>query len=159
LYAEAGHGDHNIVLPLQRSIYVGKDAEDAYHTPRDNVMWYQHRNASRMASSDQVAASYEYYQRAQSNLLRTQYDDMITSGAFVTGTADSVVSQIKLLERELDLNYLICWMNIGGLPQAEVLASMERFARDVMPAFGPTVLEGSEVKRSSKGTASATLHT
>jgi hypothetical protein len=29
----------------------------------------------------------------------------------------------------------MCWMNFGGLPEDRVRASMELFAREVMPRF------------------------
>jgi hypothetical protein len=33
------------------------------------------------------------------------------------------------------VNYILCWMNFGGMPQDRVLASMRRFAYHVIPRF------------------------
>ena len=33
------------------------------------------------------------------------------------------------------MNYVLCWMNFGGMPQERVIASMTRFAHQVLPRF------------------------
>jgi hypothetical protein len=37
--------------------------------------------------------------------------------------------------RDLGVGEVLCWMNFGGLPQAQVRRSMELFAREVLPHF------------------------
>jgi alkanesulfonate monooxygenase SsuD/methylene tetrahydromethanopterin reductase-like flavin-dependent oxidoreductase (luciferase family) len=51
------------------------------------------------------------------------------------GNPDTVAKRIEWMRNELGVNYIMCWMNMGGLPQAKVLRSMELFAEEVMPRF------------------------
>lgn len=37
--------------------------------------------------------------------------------------------------RRIGVGQVLCWMNFGGLPHAEVCRSMELCAREVMPRF------------------------
>jgi len=51
------------------------------------------------------------------------------------GNPDTVAKRIEWMRNELGVNYIMCWMNMGGLPQAKVLRSMQLFAEEVMPRF------------------------
>jgi hypothetical protein len=98
-------------------------------------MWYQRLNAKRMASDGDGDASYAFYKKAQDNLLNVDYDEMFNGGGLLFDTPEKLVRRIGLLEAELGLNYLMCWMNCGGTDQKLVLDSMELFANEVMPHF------------------------
>jgi alkanesulfonate monooxygenase SsuD/methylene tetrahydromethanopterin reductase-like flavin-dependent oxidoreductase (luciferase family) len=51
------------------------------------------------------------------------------------GNPDTVAKRIEWMRDELGVNYIMCWMNMGGLAPAKVLRSMELFATEVMPRF------------------------
>ena len=51
------------------------------------------------------------------------------------GSPDTVARKIEWMRDELGMNYLMCWMNMGGLDQERVLRSMRLFAEEVMPRF------------------------
>ena len=53
----------------------------------------------------------------------------------VIGTPDTVIRQIKRVQDVVGITHFNCSFWFGDLEQARVLRSMERFARDVMPAF------------------------
>jgi len=53
----------------------------------------------------------------------------------VIGTPDTCIRQIRRLQEIMGLDLFNCAFSFGDVPQATVLASMRRFARDVMPAF------------------------
>ncbi len=53
-------------------------------------------------------------------------------GAFVSGTPDSVVKQLKPF-RDAGANYFIGGFNIGALPTDKIRRSMELYAKEVMP--------------------------
>ena len=52
----------------------------------------------------------------------------------VIGTADTVTRQIKRLKELVGITHFNCSFWFGDLDQKRVLRSMERFAKDVMPA-------------------------
>ena len=88
-----------------------------------------------MSSAESDDSSYAFYRKAQDNLLKIEYDEMFNSGGLLFDTPEKLVRRIESLEAELGLNYLMCWMNSGGMDQKQVLDSMELFAREVMPHF------------------------
>jgi len=51
------------------------------------------------------------------------------------GNPDSVARKIEWMREELGVNYVMCWMNMGGLEHERVLKSMELFSQEVMPRF------------------------
>jgi hypothetical protein len=51
------------------------------------------------------------------------------------GTPDECAERISQLSHQYGLNYFIFEVNYGALPHGEVLRSLERFAREVMPRF------------------------
>jgi len=53
----------------------------------------------------------------------------------VIGTPDTVIRQIKRVQDVVGITHFNCSFWFGDLEHARVLRSMERFARDVMPAF------------------------
>ena len=53
----------------------------------------------------------------------------------VIGTPDTCIRQIKRLQELVGITHFNCSFWFGDLDQKRVLRSMERFAREVMPAF------------------------
>jgi probable F420-dependent oxidoreductase len=54
---------------------------------------------------------------------------------FILGTPADCLAQIERFRRQLGLTHLICRLSFAGVPRQAALASMERFAREVMPAL------------------------
>jgi hypothetical protein len=54
----------------------------------------------------------------------------------IFGTPQECLEKIHNFHQEFGMGQLICWFNPGGLiPHRQVLATMERFATEVMPAL------------------------
>lgn len=53
----------------------------------------------------------------------------------VFGTPDTVIRQIRRLQKLVGINHFNCSFWFGDLDQKRVMKSMERFAAEVMPAF------------------------
>ena len=51
----------------------------------------------------------------------------------VIGDAPFAVDKLKALCARTGATQLLCWFNIGAMPNADVKDAMERFAADVMP--------------------------
>ena len=51
------------------------------------------------------------------------------------GTPDTVLRQVRQMEQDTGLNYLLCRFAFGDLSFEESLRSTELFAREVMPAM------------------------
>jgi hypothetical protein len=53
----------------------------------------------------------------------------------VIGTADECIHQLRRIQNGLGCDYFSASFWFGSMPHDMVMESMERFARDVMPAF------------------------
>jgi alkanesulfonate monooxygenase SsuD/methylene tetrahydromethanopterin reductase-like flavin-dependent oxidoreductase (luciferase family) len=56
-------------------------------------------------------------------------------GFSVIGTPDTCIRQIRRLQEVMHIDHFNCSFSFGDLPQDQILTSMRRFARDVIPAF------------------------
>ena len=51
------------------------------------------------------------------------------------GDVGQCVDRVALLEEQFGVSHFWVYMDLGGLPQRELRASMERFATKVIPQF------------------------
>ena len=109
--AEQGKAGIPFDLPCIRHVFVGETDEAAQREGREAV---------------------EYYMKSTA-LFRPigahERDEMIF------GSPDTCAARIEDLGRRSGVNYILCWMNFGGMPQDHVLRSMRRFAHHVIPRF------------------------
>lgn len=54
---------------------------------------------------------------------------------FIIGSPDHCTREIQRYQREVGMDYLICWTSLPGVDADKTLASMRLFAREVMPHF------------------------
>lgn len=109
--AEQGKPDQPFDLPCIRHVFVGET--DA-------------------AAQRDGEAAVEYYMKSTA-LFRPigahEREEMIF------GSPDTCAARIERLSRTAGVNYVLCWMNFGGMPQDMVLRSMKLFAHQVMARF------------------------
>jgi len=70
-------------------------------------------------------------ERGSEVLGRGTYDVMVDEGRAVFGEPDTCQQQIRRLADSLGLTHVACVFHFGGMPQADVLASMRLFASEV----------------------------
>lgn len=63
------------------------------------------------------------------------YDYFVDSNNAIVGSPEKVIKDIERFREETGLHNMVCWFNIGGQPQQQVLNSMRLFAEEVMPHF------------------------
>jgi alkanesulfonate monooxygenase SsuD/methylene tetrahydromethanopterin reductase-like flavin-dependent oxidoreductase (luciferase family) len=54
---------------------------------------------------------------------------------FIIGDPDQCTREIEKYQRELGMDYLICWMHYPGADHAKSVRAMRLFAKEVMPHF------------------------
>ena len=79
-------------------------------------------------------AALDRYVRSRLYARRRSYDELEAAGLILFGDPDQVVDRIRGLEA-LGVTHLLVLANFGALPAALVRASLERFAKSVMPEF------------------------
>lgn len=63
------------------------------------------------------------------------FDQLLEAGQAIAGSATTVTEQLAAQIESGGLNYLIGSFMFGNMPQPDVVASVRRFAADVMPAL------------------------
>jgi natural product biosynthesis luciferase-like monooxygenase protein len=133
--AHWGHPVDHVEIPMQRVTYVGENEQEALESPREGYMTYHRKNAQRMAAGHTGGDSYAFYEKAQHHLERAEYEEICASGSVLFDSPENVVQRIEHLRTTIGLNYLISWVNPGGLSNNLVIPSMERLAKEVIPHF------------------------
>ena len=136
-FEEAGHTRTGREVALLFPTYVGQSDAEAQAAPRESIMHYFDVLGRRMIAgdADMDATTRERNQEMQTRLQRLSFEEVRDSVA-VIGTPEHCVERITWLRDEFHLSEFICWFNPGGLiPHDTVLASMQRFATEIMPAF------------------------
>jgi hypothetical protein len=62
-------------------------------------------------------------------------EDAVAAGGFLTGSPDEIIDHLKKLEKAYPGLDRISVSSSVGVPEAVVLEQLERFSKEVMPAF------------------------
>ncbi|MBI3325472.1 MAG: hypothetical protein HYZ81_02050, partial [Nitrospinae bacterium] len=95
-------------------------------------MYYYHVLGQLLAG--QFPQSYQRYGESRSRLGTLRYDDIRGERA-IFGEPSHCIERIHQIREALDIQQLMGWMNIGGMPHDKVLRSMRLFAERVLPAL------------------------
>jgi alkanesulfonate monooxygenase SsuD/methylene tetrahydromethanopterin reductase-like flavin-dependent oxidoreductase (luciferase family) len=63
-------------------------------------------------------------------------EDAVNAGGFLTGSASEIIDQLKELEQKYPALDRVSVSLSVGVPKSEALEQLQRFAEEVMPAFG-----------------------
>jgi alkanesulfonate monooxygenase SsuD/methylene tetrahydromethanopterin reductase-like flavin-dependent oxidoreductase (luciferase family) len=136
--AEVGHQVTKEDLALMFFFYIGDSSEQVRREVEPSINNYFHSAAQMIRlgeRSQQQDESYKYLQDAQRRLEAMTYDTVERDLA-IYGSPQQCVSKATELFEEFHMGHLMCWFNPGGLvPHRQVLNSMERFAKEVMPVL------------------------
>jgi len=117
--------DHDVFVMYPA--YIGRsdadarrDAEDAWHRWREFALDEVRMDPNRAPMIDQVHR-------------RLAYQAMVDDSRAVFGGPDTCIEQLTRIRDVVGPTHIGLCFHFGGLSQAKVLASMERFSRYVMP--------------------------
>lgn len=119
-----------LLVGTQRPVYVARDEADAADAVR----------AARWNGRATVRLRYDAAQ-VHDGIVRAEAfageptDEQMRRDYVVIGTADECIRQLQKIRDGLGCDYFSASFWFGDLSHERVLASMARFARDVMPAF------------------------
>ena len=113
--------------------YCGETAAKAKEEPREAMMRY----VSAVVDSNQEAAysdQYTIYQGLKQAFKTIDYDGYLYPNKVIFGDPDQCVERVKQILATGVTNVSLL-ANFGGLDHAKVLASLDRFAKYVIPRF------------------------
>jgi len=123
----------DLQVGTQRPVYVAANAADA----RDALRAARWNGRATVRLRHDVAQVRDGVVNA-APLAGEPSDEEMLNDYVVIGTADECIAQLRRIQQGLGCDYFSGSFWFGDLGQTRVLASMERFARDVMPAFAAT---------------------
>jgi len=129
-----------LALGFQFHIAKNRDAgmrEAAKHY-EENMKMFGELRLVRALSDEQIAAMRDPKLAATAKLPRIE--DAVKAGGFLTGTADDIIEQLKAVEKRYPgIDRVICATPLGT-PLDIQLEDLDRFAKEVIPAFRSTTV-------------------
>jgi alkanesulfonate monooxygenase SsuD/methylene tetrahydromethanopterin reductase-like flavin-dependent oxidoreductase (luciferase family) len=134
LAAEAGHPDSRVMC----SYFFGL-ADDAAAERRfkERVLFYLQSITPAFPGDPATAPPHIAYFVDIVHRLQSMSASDLGGRSVVTGDAERCMAHLKQVERA-GIAEVILYFNVGLYPHVETMAMMERFAREVMPAFAET---------------------
>jgi alkanesulfonate monooxygenase SsuD/methylene tetrahydromethanopterin reductase-like flavin-dependent oxidoreductase (luciferase family) len=123
LLREAGHDPLEIVLPVNRFIYVAESNARAVEETRETILRFVHRDNSVIRDFLKLPPEKIDY-------------DLLFREVCIFGDADYCAQRIDDLARTVDLRQLILTFNYFTIDQPRCMRSMQRFVSDVLPRLG-----------------------
>ncbi len=117
------------LFALQRYVYVG-DSDAEVRNKVDAVRWHVRVATHLRQGTERVDTG----GRAVAEPITNEIDDetFFRDGGFL-GAPDTVIGRVKDWHAQVPFDHLNCSLWAGDMTHQEVLASMQRFAREVMP--------------------------
>ena len=116
---------------IAESREAGTKAAGKYY--EENMKMFGELRLVRALSDEQIAAMRDPKLAAVTKLPRIE--DAVAAGGFLTGTAADIIEQLKAVEKRYPgLERISCSLPLGT-PLAVALEQLDRFAKEVMPAF------------------------
>ena len=115
---------------VQRAVYVAESQADA-RAAAEEARWNMRVTLS-------LRNQYERVEQGRAIPVPAPKEpdtDDLLDRFLIIGTPDTVIRQIKRVEEMVGITHFNCSFWFGDMEHARVMRSMERFARDVLPAF------------------------
>ncbi|MGD9536243.1 MAG: LLM class flavin-dependent oxidoreductase [Alphaproteobacteria bacterium] len=118
--------------PIIRQVFVAETTEKAEElaSPAVNYL-YRELYGAASAAGDRVLRNDSGQVIADSGTVGFEN----FKARYIIGNPDLAIRKIKEYERELKPSEMVCWMHMPGISGKDALASVELFAKEVMPAF------------------------
>jgi alkanesulfonate monooxygenase SsuD/methylene tetrahydromethanopterin reductase-like flavin-dependent oxidoreductase (luciferase family) len=122
-------------MPFFRLTHVAEDEKQAREIPRASLTWVRDLNSLRrtLTGGSEIYMDLEHWRRTRTVQVPTYETELQTTAYF--GTPEQLVQRLRWLQEKHHVQYFGADMAFGKMQHADVLRSMELFAREVMPKF------------------------
>ncbi len=97
-------------------------------------MRYLHFVGGLVNPEEYTSYQYESWRQSVRALQQVKFEQMYPDQV-LCGDTSQCVDRVALLQEEFGVSNFWVYMDLGGLPQRDLLRSMERFATKVIPQF------------------------
>ncbi|MGE3535879.1 MAG: LLM class flavin-dependent oxidoreductase [Candidatus Tectimicrobiota bacterium] len=122
-------------MPFFRLTHVAEDPKRATEVPRESLTWVRDLNSLRrtLTGGSEIYMDLEHWRRSRT-VQPPSYDTELKTTAYF-GTPEQLIQRLRWLQEVHQVQYFGADMAFGKMAHADVMKSMELFAREVMPAF------------------------
>jgi alkanesulfonate monooxygenase SsuD/methylene tetrahydromethanopterin reductase-like flavin-dependent oxidoreductase (luciferase family) len=122
-------------MPFFRLVHVAQDAQQSVAIPRDSLTWVRDLNSLRrtLTGGSEIYMDLEHWRRTRTVEVPTYESELKTTAYF--GTPEYLIKRLHWLQEVHNVGYFVASMSFGKMKHADVMQSMDLFAREVMPAF------------------------
>ena len=118
--------------PIIRQVFVAETMQKAEAMAEPAISYlYKELYGAASAAGDRVLRNDDGTPIADTQ----QVDFNTLKDRYIIGDPDFAIEQIKRYEAEFSPTDMICWMHMPGIRGADAMASVELFAKEVMPHF------------------------
>jgi alkanesulfonate monooxygenase SsuD/methylene tetrahydromethanopterin reductase-like flavin-dependent oxidoreductase (luciferase family) len=134
-FGAAGHTGRRADVAAMFPVYVADSAAHVRHEVEASVMYYFRTVVEQLRLGERDASpSYAYLREVRQRMEAITWEEADATMALY-GSPEQCVRKLREAHARCGMDQVICWFNPGGLvPHRQVLASMRRFAEEVMPA-------------------------
>ncbi|MEA2736946.1 MAG: hypothetical protein QOH05_253 [Acetobacteraceae bacterium] len=126
--------------------YIGDSKEqcirDAAKYYEENMKMFGELRLNRAMTDEQIEIMRDPLRAPTAKLPRIE--DAVNAGGFLTGSPAEVIDHLKKLEKAYPGLDRISISPSLGVPEAVILEQLERFAKEVMPAFKDSRIDSKE---------------
>lgn len=119
-----------MATPVIREVYVAETSAKAEEEARDGIMYIHGGMYGKWAN---VRPLRDDAGRLVENPATVTFESH--RERFIIGNPDHCIREIERYQRELGMDYLICWMHYPSADHQKTLRAMRLFAKEVMPHF------------------------
>lgn len=136
--AKAGKRPLVDAMPFFRLTHVADDPRQAVEIPRASLTWVRDLNSLRrtLTGGSEIYRDLDEWRRTRTVQLPSYETELQTTAYF--GTPEELVQRLRWLQDVHQVQYFGADMGFGKMAHADVMRSMELFAREVMPHFRET---------------------
>jgi alkanesulfonate monooxygenase SsuD/methylene tetrahydromethanopterin reductase-like flavin-dependent oxidoreductase (luciferase family) len=134
-FRAAGHQAKKPDVAILFPLYVEETDARVRGTVEPSIMHYFRtiNQQAQLGQRDQ-STSYAYLREVRERMSSIAWEE-IDQTMGIYGTAETCERKLRAAHAQCGMDQVVCWFNPGGLvPHRQVLASMKRFATEVMPA-------------------------
>jgi natural product biosynthesis luciferase-like monooxygenase protein len=131
---ESGYAPDSVDIVAGYHSFVDETPELARSKWENHYMRYLRFVGGLVDPAGYTGGQYESW-RKSGDVLRQMTFDQMYPGQVLCGDAAQCIERVALLGEEFGVTHFWVYMDLGGLPQHELRASMERFATRVIPKF------------------------
>lgn len=132
-FRAAGHDRRKEDVAIAFPVYVANNATQVRHDVEASFMnYFQAISYQAQLGARDDSPEYAYLQEIRKRVEAVRWEGIETMALY--GSPTTCIQKIVTVHEQCRMDQLICWFNPGGLvPHHQVMASMQRFATEVMP--------------------------